>query len=110
MSTPNFDFVTAEWVESAYSSFELDVASQLKTALESHFASLPAPEPSYVLENPLHEVAEQMEFKGGKFVRALADCLLFADPENKAALLAAFPAIMERYDALATAEAKGGAA
>ncbi len=53
------------------------------------------------LESRIYEIAEQMELKGGKFVRALADCLLFADTENKGILISAFPHIMERYDSLA---------
>ena len=54
------------------------------------------------LQNPLSEIIFQMRNKGGGFVHSLVRPLELADPENRAALIQAFPDIFERYDALAT--------
>ena len=53
------------------------------------------------LTNPLADVLASMRLRGGSFVLALADCFRYADPENRQRLMNAFPAIMERYDAMA---------
>ncbi len=51
----------------------------------------PAPEPSVV------EIAEVMQNQGGGFVRALAVCVLRADPENLARIKAAWPEYWAQY-------------
>lgn len=56
------------------------------------------------LDNSLHEIRVQMWHRGGNFVQKLAACLGAADLENQAKLIAAFPEIIERYDAMATLE------
>ncbi len=52
---------------------------------------------------PLWAVLHEMELRGGSFVVALALAARKADPENLARLIAAFPEIFDRYDALADA-------
>ncbi len=52
------------------------------------------------LSNPLHLIREQMALQGGEFVRQLAALMRHADTENLAKILATFPEIIERYDAL----------
>ena len=58
------------------------------------------------LQNPLSEIIFQMRLHGGSFVKSLVRPLELADSENQAALINAFPKIMERYDAFATAANK----
>jgi hypothetical protein len=58
------------------------------------------------LENSIYEIRLQMFRYGGNFVRQLASCIGAADLENQGRIVAAFPEIMERYDALATLEKK----
>jgi len=55
------------------------------------------------MTNPLWTVLSEMELRGGSFVVALALAARKADPENLARMIAAFPEIFERYDALAGA-------
>jgi len=55
------------------------------------------------MTNPLWAVLSEMELRGGSFVVALALAARKADAENLARLIAAFPEIFERYDALAGA-------
>ena len=54
------------------------------------------------LDNTLYEVIQQMRKRGGSFVQSLAECLGFADDENRDAIIKAFPHIIERYDAWAS--------
>lgn len=49
----------------------------------------------------LHETLFQMDKYGGNFVRKLADAMRAADPENLERIKAAFPEIIQRYEALA---------
>lgn len=58
------------------------------------------------LDNPIHEIREQMELRGGSFVQQLSKLMRYADKENLACLLAAFPRIMETYDGFASLEAR----
>jgi len=53
------------------------------------------------LQTTLHEVISQMRLRGGSFVQALAEAMFVADGENMGRILAAFPEIIERYDAMA---------
>lgn len=59
-------------------------------------------EPPYKPENNLYEIRLEMWRRGGEFVRSLCKSLAAADLENQAKLIAAFPEIIERYDAFAT--------
>ena len=55
------------------------------------------------LENSISDICFQMNLYGGSFVRSLVRPIQLADDENRKALIAAFPLIFERYDAMATA-------
>jgi len=57
------------------------------------------------LKNPLSEIRDMMKQYGGSFVQSLADSMRFADGENMAKILATWPQVIERYDAIATLEA-----
>jgi len=57
----------------------------------------PTPAPAATL----HEIIAQMELRGGNFVQKLAAAMRAADTENLERIKAAFPEIIERYDALA---------
>lgn len=52
------------------------------------------------LSNPLYLIREQMALRGGEFARQLAFLMRHADTENLARILAAFPEIIEQYDAI----------
>ena len=57
------------------------------------------------LQNPLSEILAGMSARGGTFVTYLASCTRHADPENLAKILATWPEVFARYDAIATLEA-----
>jgi len=76
-------------------------ADALLAALSASEPTQSPPAASYVMESPLHEVIDQMRWKGGKFVEILSDLVIAADPEKRARLIAAFPEIFARYDAFA---------
>jgi hypothetical protein len=54
--------------------------------------------------NSLYDIRLQMWRKGGEFVKCLSQTLGAADPDNRAKIMAAFPEIITKYDALATIE------
>ena len=54
--------------------------------------------------NSLYDIRLQMVRKGGESERALALALGLLDPDNRAKIMAAFPEIITKYDALATIE------
>ena len=56
--------------------------------------------------NTLHEIRLEMWRRGGEFVRSLSQTIGKADIENRERLLAAFPEIVERYDAFASLSKK----
>ena len=53
------------------------------------------------LANPLSDIISAMRLYGGSFVNSLSYTMRLADAENLQAIIQAFPAIMERYDAMA---------
>jgi hypothetical protein len=57
-------------------------------------------------DNTLHEIRLEMWRRGGEFVRSLSQTIGKADIENRERLLAAFPEIVERYDAFASLSKK----
>jgi hypothetical protein len=57
-------------------------------------------------DNTLHEIRLEMWRRGGEFVRSLSQTIGKADIENRERLLAAFPEIIERYDAFASLSKK----
>lgn len=46
-------------------------------------------------------LAQAMIRQGGDFVKALGNAMLFADPDNYARIMTAFPEIVERYSTIA---------
>lgn len=48
-------------------------------------------------ERRILEMVEAMRVEGGSFVKALAECFVHADPENRRRLLRAFPEYVETY-------------
>ncbi|MFO0202637.1 MAG: hypothetical protein ACK528_05855 [Alphaproteobacteria bacterium] len=59
-------------------------------------------QPPPKLENSIYEIRLEMWRRGGTFVQDLSRCFGSADLENQSKLIAAFPEIIERYDAFAT--------
>jgi hypothetical protein len=57
-------------------------------------------------DNTLHEIRLEMWRRGGEFDRSLSQTIGKADIENRERLLAAFPEIIERYDAFASLSKK----
>lgn len=84
----------------------VNYADSLLAALSATPEAKATTSPSYAMENPLSEIVEQMDWKGGEFVRRLSYAMLAADGENLAKIIAAFPEVIERYDAFATLAAK----
>ena len=59
-------------------------------------------DPPPKLDNSIYDIRLEMWRRGGQFVQDLSRCLGSADLENQAKIVAAFPDILQRYDAFAS--------